>query len=198
MVIWRHLCVSRHFGRRRRACDCHRKLAITIVQDVLRKGCPHIHNVRLESLCDVVRAALSATSHTLSNLGRALEPNVGATGKREGTAVAVHHRVKRVDRLLGSRVLQQERASIYAAIATFWLHDLGFGEPTHMPHILVDWSYLIEHQKPTLRLGAVLQRLPQRNTLGGTGAGGKRDGVRHSTDRTMRDQCTFAVRLAVD
>ena len=34
--------------------------AITIVQDVLRKGCPHIHKVRLESLCDVVRAALSA------------------------------------------------------------------------------------------------------------------------------------------
>ena len=30
------------------------------------------------------------------------------------------------------------------------------------------------------------------------GAGGKRGGVRHSPDRSMRDQCTFAVRLAVD
>ena len=49
--------------------------AITIVQDVLRKGCPlpHIHKARLESLCDVVRAALSASSHTLSNLARALD-----------------------------------------------------------------------------------------------------------------------------
>ena len=55
------------------ACGHHRKLAITIVHDVLRKGCPHIHKVRLESLCDVVRAALSASSHTLSNLARALD-----------------------------------------------------------------------------------------------------------------------------
>ena len=72
--------------------------AITIVQDVLRKGCPHIHKVRLESLCDVVRAALSATSHTLSNLARALESKTRVSG----TATAVRHRVKRVDRLLGS------------------------------------------------------------------------------------------------
>ena len=47
--------------------------AITIVQDVLRKGCPQIHKARLESLCDVVRAALSASRHKLSNLARALD-----------------------------------------------------------------------------------------------------------------------------
>ena len=93
--------------------------AISIVQDVLRKACPHIHKARLENLCDVVRAALSATNHTLSNLARALDTKRTRTA---GTAVAVRHRVKRVDRLLGSRALQRERASIYAAMAQFWLH----------------------------------------------------------------------------
>jgi len=118
--------------------------AITIVQDVLRKGCPHIHKARPESLCDVVRAALLASSHTLSNLARAIETRVGGTGKRKGKAVAVRHRVKRVDRLLGSRALQRERTSIYAAIAQFWLRDIGSGEPTPVPLILVDWSDLNE------------------------------------------------------
>ena len=51
-------------------------LAIMIVQGVLRNGCPHIPKVRLESLCDLIRAALSATSNTLSNLARV------ATGDR--------------------------------------------------------------------------------------------------------------------
>ena len=60
--------------------------ATNIVRDVLRKGCSHIHKARLESLCDVVRAALSASSHTLSNLARALVPKVGATGKRKGSS----------------------------------------------------------------------------------------------------------------
>ena len=87
--------------------------AITIVQDVLRKDCPHIHKACLESLCDVVRAALSASSHTLSNLARALDTK---RTRAAGALTAVRHRVKRVDRLLGSRALQQQMGSdtIYA------------------------------------------------------------------------------------
>ena len=99
--------------------------AITIVQDVLRKGCPHIHAVRLKSLLLATRAALHASSHTLSNLARALEAKS-----------AVRHRVKRMDRLLGSRALQQECASVYAAMARHWLR----GNDT--PLIVVDWSDL--------------------------------------------------------
>ena len=129
--------------------------AITIVQDVLRKGCPHIHKVRLESLCDTVRAALSASSHTLSNLARALDAK---SARAAGAAVAVRHRVKRVDRLLGNRALQRERTSIYAAMAQFWLHDLGSGEPIHMPLILVDWSDLNESRSAQLiRASVALQ-----------------------------------------
>lgn len=99
--------------------------AITIVQDVLHKACPHIHARRLKALLLATRAALHASSHTLSNLARALD------GKS-----AVRHRVKRMDRLLGSRALQQECASVYAAMARHWLR----GNDT--PLIVVDWSDL--------------------------------------------------------
>ena len=99
--------------------------AITIVQDVLRKGCPHIHAGRLKSLLLATHAALHASSHTLSNLARAL-----------GGKSAVRHRVKRMDRLLGSRALQHECVSVYAAMARYWLR----GNDT--PLIVVDWSDL--------------------------------------------------------
>jgi hypothetical protein len=99
--------------------------AITIVQDVLRKGCPHIHAKRLNALLLAARAALHASSHTLSNLARALE---GAS--------AVRHRVKQMDRLLGNRALQHECASVYAAMVRHWLRS------NDTPLIVVDWSDL--------------------------------------------------------
>lgn len=97
--------------------------AISIVQDVLRKGCPHIHAARLKALLLGTEAALHASSLTLSNLARAL-----------GGQSAVRHRVKRIDRMLGSRALQQACASVYRAMAQHWLH----GNDT--PLIVVDWS----------------------------------------------------------
>ena len=101
--------------------------AITIVQDVLHTACPHIHARRLKALLLATRAALHASSHTLSNLARALDGNA-----------AVRHRVKRMDRLLGSRALQQECASVYAAMARYWQR----GNDT--PLIVVDWTDLNE------------------------------------------------------
>ena len=118
MVIWRHLCVSRHFGR-------HPKLAITTVQDVLRKGCPSIHKSRLHVLLDATRAALRATSHTLSNLARALEGDS-----------AVRHRFKRIDRRVGNSALQRECVLVYAAMARHWLRG------SSVPLVVVDWSDL--------------------------------------------------------
>ena len=99
--------------------------AITIVQDLLRKGCPHIHRTRLKGLLLATRAALHASSHTLSNLARALD-----------SQSAVRHRVKRMDRMLGSSALQQECASVYASMARHWRR----GNDT--PLIVVDWSDL--------------------------------------------------------
>lgn len=100
--------------------------AITIVQDVLRKGCPHIHSTRLNALLLATRGALHASSHTLSNLARAMD-----------SPVAVRYRVKRMDRLLGSVTMNQECAAVYAAMAGYWLRD---GNNT--PLIVVDWTDL--------------------------------------------------------
>jgi hypothetical protein len=115
--------------------------AITIVQDLLRKGCPHIHATRLNSLLLATEAALHASSHTLSNLARAL-----------GGPSAVRHRVKRIDRMLGSRALQQECASVYRAMAGHWLR----GNDT--PLIVVDWTDLNERRSVQMIRASVALR----------------------------------------
>jgi hypothetical protein len=99
--------------------------ALTIVQEVLRRGCPNIHAARRKSLLAATEAALHAPSHTLSNLARSL-----------GGGIAVRCRVKRMDRMLGSRPLQQECTTVYRAIAQHWLR----GNDT--PLIVVDWTDL--------------------------------------------------------
>lgn len=99
--------------------------AITIVAQILRTACPHIHQSRLRALLDGARAGLRASSHTLSNLARALAGNA-----------AMRHRVKRMDRLLGNRALHREIASVYAAMLRQALHGNA------APLIVVDWSDL--------------------------------------------------------
>lgn len=107
--------------------------AISIVAQILRSACPHIHQSRLRALLDSARAGLSASSHTLSNLARALGGNA-----------AVRHRVKRMDRLLGNRTLHREIASVYAAMAC---QSVG-GNTT--PLIVVDWSDLNKRRSAQL------------------------------------------------
>jgi len=107
--------------------------AISIVAQTLRSACPHIHQSRLRALLDGARAGLSASSHTLSNLARALGGNA-----------AVRHRVKRMDRLLGNRALHREIASVYAAMAC---QSVG-GNTT--PLIVVDWSDLNKRRSAQL------------------------------------------------
>jgi hypothetical protein len=99
--------------------------ATTIVHDVLRKACPHIHAARLHALLQATRAALGASSHTLSNLARALEGHT-----------PVRYRVKRMDRLLGNSAMHRECAAVYAAVARHCLR----GSVT--PLIVVDWTDL--------------------------------------------------------
>jgi Transposase DDE domain len=76
----------------------------------------------------------------LSNLARALEG-----------AAAVRHRVKQMDRLLGSRALQRECASVYAMMARYWLR----GNDT--PLVVVDWSDLnASHSAQMIRASLAL------------------------------------------
>ena len=112
--------------------------AITLLQDILRQGCPDIHRARLDALFDAARAALNARSHTLSNLARALN-----------SCTAVRHSVKRMDRLLGNDALNLECASVYEAMARYLMRDVG------TVLILVDWSDLNADRSAQLIRAAV-------------------------------------------
>ena len=49
-------------------------------------------------------------------------------------------------------------ASLYAAMAQFWLRDLGSGEPTQVPLIPMDWSDLNEARGAQLIRASVARR----------------------------------------
>lgn len=99
--------------------------AIHMLHRLLSKGCPHLHQKRLTSLCAATDAAVSGAALTLSDLGRGL-----------ATRVSMKHNIKRVDRLLGNPALHQEMPQIYAALAQQYL--VGVKNPI----IIIDWSDL--------------------------------------------------------
>jgi hypothetical protein len=84
-----------------------------------------VHKWRLDALFVTVRALLAGADLCLSSLGRAI-----------GGSVSDKHSIKRVDRLLGNRLLHQEVPGIYGALARHILR--GIREPL----ILVDWTDL--------------------------------------------------------
>lgn len=92
----------------------------------LLEGCvPFMHAARWHALCDICEAAVCGNELSLSRL---------ACGTPR--AIALRHRIKCVDRLLGNRTLHQERQAVYQALAHRWLSDL----PQLL--IVVDWSTL--------------------------------------------------------
>jgi len=99
--------------------------ALRILQQRLRRGCPHIHLRRLTALMSCVVGAVRGQRLTLTELGRSLP-----------SQVRVKHSIKRVDRLLGNVHLGSERFGIYQTIARWLLAQ------TQHPVIVVDWSDL--------------------------------------------------------
>lgn len=99
--------------------------ALTIVQQLIRSCCPHIHAARLTVILAVVAAAVRGRRLTLTELGRAL---IGPAH--------VKHSIKRVDRLLGNRHLAGERVELYQALARRLVGTLC------EPLIVIDWSDL--------------------------------------------------------
>lgn len=92
----------------------------------LLEGCvPFMHAARWRTLCDICEAAIRGNGLSLSRL---------ACGTAR--AIALRHRIKCVDRLLGNRILHRERQVVYQALAHRWLSDL----PQLL--IVVDWSSL--------------------------------------------------------
>lgn len=88
-----------------------------------------MHAKRSASILAAVTAVLRGGNLSLSQLARSLE-----------STVAMRHRIKRMDRLLGSRDVHLHRIPIYRALAAHWL------EGVHTLLIVVDWSDMTEDQ----------------------------------------------------
>lgn len=86
-----------------------------------------IHKKRLASLFDIVGTAMQTQYVTLTGLGRRLT-----------SSAKIKHKIKKVDRLLGNKHLQQERVEIYKQLSRKLI-----GNRT-TPNIIVDWSPLAE------------------------------------------------------
>jgi len=86
-----------------------------------------IHKKRLASLFDIVETAMQTQYVTLTGLGRRL-----------ASSAKVKHKIKKVDRLLGNKHLQQERIEIYKQLSRRLIGK------RNTPNIIVDWSPLAE------------------------------------------------------
>lgn len=86
-----------------------------------------IHKKRLASLFDIVETAMQTQYVTLTGLGRRLS-----------SSIKIKHKIKKVDRLIGNKHLQQERVEIYKQLSRQLIGK------RKTPHIIVDWSPLAE------------------------------------------------------
>ena len=99
--------------------------AIRILQRCLSPLLKHIHARRLATLLEAVASCVSGPALSLTDVGR-----------RFAGEALLRHKIKRADRLLGNRRLQQEARSVYAALCRVTLARIG------EPVILIDWSDL--------------------------------------------------------
>jgi hypothetical protein len=103
--------------------------ALSILKKMVSLVTPNMHAHRRMSFICSIESLINGSSATVTNLGRGLK-----------SKAKEKHRIKRADRLLSNRNLQQESFSIYRALARFTV-----GKATR-PIILVDWSDLDEHK----------------------------------------------------
>lgn len=97
----------------------------------LLEGClTGLHAKQSASVLAAVTAILRGGGLSLSHLARTLE-----------STVTLRHRIKRMDRLLGSPRIYRHRLQVYQALAMHWLN----GIPTLL--IVVDWSDMTEDQR---------------------------------------------------
>jgi hypothetical protein len=112
--------------------------ALPILHRCLTPLLSHIHARRLATLFEAVISCVCGPALSLTDVGRRF------TG-----AAALRHKIKRADRLLGNRHLQQEAGSIYGALCRVLLARIA------EPVILVDWSDLKADPSLHLRRAAL-------------------------------------------
>jgi len=99
--------------------------ATQLINTHLKKLCQGIHKKRMMSLMSMVEACIHGKKLSVTGLGRAIK-----------NTVYEKHNIKRADRLMGNLQLNQERGSLYRAMAKWVIGD------HKQPVILVDWSDL--------------------------------------------------------
>ena len=104
-------------------------MIIQILHTLLKTRLPTIHMRRFKALMAAVESGLTGVSVSITALGRAV---LGAA--------QIKHKIKRMDRLMGNRHLNDERYAIYSVMTQKLLHALP------MPLILFDWSPLTDDQ----------------------------------------------------
>jgi hypothetical protein len=97
--------------------------AVGILQDKLAESLSFMHSKRWSALWRVVDGLLKGQELWLTELGRSLPG-----------ACSIKHRVKAVDRFLGSAAIQTAIPKVYAALAAFLLRAI------ERPVLLVDWT----------------------------------------------------------
>ena len=97
--------------------------ALEILQEELADSLGFLHSKRLHALWRLVDGLLRGQQLWLTELGRNLPG-----------ACSVKHRIKAVDRFVGSAAMQRATAKVYCALASFLLRS------TKRPVVLVDWT----------------------------------------------------------
>lgn len=110
-----------------------------IVARILRPCLTEIHAKRAAALTRTIAAVLRGGTVTLSAMALHL---------RHG--IALKHRLKSVDRLLGNLALQRVRADLYRRLAQHWLKDIN------QWLIIVDWSDVTPDQRWQLLRASVV------------------------------------------
>lgn len=106
-----------------------------VLQKLFDGSLPQIHAARRRSLMLAVDAVVRGSRVAITQMGRAL-----STGTR------LKHQIKRIDRLIGNRLLTTEHQAIYQMMTGQLLSD------STQPVILVDWSdFSSDKQQQLLR-----------------------------------------------
>lgn len=99
--------------------------ATQLLDNYLRKHCQEIHKKRMTALLTITQALITGKKLSVTGLGRAICNHTHTK-----------HNIKRADRLIGNAAMNQDRLTIYKAMA-----KLIIGQQ-HRPVILIDWSDL--------------------------------------------------------
>ncbi|MGH8370286.1 MAG: IS4 family transposase, partial [Gammaproteobacteria bacterium] len=106
-----------------------------VLQKFLTSSLPAMHKRRREAVAAAVDAVLQGAAINITEMGRGL-----------GSTSRIKHRVKRIDRLVGNRLLNSEREWFYRAMIQRLLSHCS------QPVILVDWSdFSVDRQQQLLR-----------------------------------------------